>query len=415
MITTAENELLTRVEGDAPLGRLMRENYWIPFASSENLVVGDAPTPVRLFGENYVAFRAEDGRIGFFDELCPHRRTSLTLARVEGNALRCIYHGWKMDVSGCVVECPTQVVRAEQFAASVKFPHFPVHEAGGIVWVWLGSSPAPAFPDLPFLDPNENYTALTFSIMRCNWLQGLEGSLDSAHTTFLHRTWLREIDRRFPSNTPLALAEVPRYDSEETSFGLRAIATRPTADGRQYIRFTHWFFPFVTVAPSGFTDSRNGTVFAYGPVDDTHHYLFFGTYGETPQRSQREMGAVRDDLELDPRNFGALVGDHSNQWGQDRELMKSGHFTGFGRSLLEEDAAVQVSMGSIVDRTKENLSSSGVAIAHARRMILDAIAAAEKGELPPGSARSSEVPRLPDPVDAIVEDGVHWRELAMVG
>ena len=81
----------------------------MPFALSENLVAGDAPTLVRLFGENYVAFRSPDGRIGFLDELCPHRRTSLTLARVEGDALRCMYHGWKIDVSGCVVEAPTQV------------------------------------------------------------------------------------------------------------------------------------------------------------------------------------------------------------------------------------------------------------------------------------------------------------------
>jgi len=96
MISREENELITRVEGGAPLGRLMRENYWIPFALSENLVFGHAPTPVRLFGEDYVAFRAENGQVGFFDELCPHRRASLALGRVEGNGVRCIYHGWKL-------------------------------------------------------------------------------------------------------------------------------------------------------------------------------------------------------------------------------------------------------------------------------------------------------------------------------
>jgi phthalate 4,5-dioxygenase oxygenase subunit len=122
MVTRAENERMTRVEGDTPLGRLIRENYWVPFALSANLVAGHAPTSVRLFGENYVAFRAENGRIGFFDELCPHRRASLLLARIEGNGLRCIYHGWKLDVSGCVVDCPTQTVRAERFAASVRAP-----------------------------------------------------------------------------------------------------------------------------------------------------------------------------------------------------------------------------------------------------------------------------------------------------
>ena len=114
------------------MGRLMREHYWIPFAMSAHLVHGEAPMPVRLLGDNYVAFRAEDGRIGFLDELC-----SLLLARIEGNALRCIYHGWKIDVSGCVVECPNQALRPERFAASVPVVHFPVHESGGLAWVWL--------------------------------------------------------------------------------------------------------------------------------------------------------------------------------------------------------------------------------------------------------------------------------------
>src|SRR5580658_6262884 len=152
MTTLAENELMTRIEGDAPMGQLMRENYWIPFAMSSHLVHGEAPTLVRLFGANYVAFRAEDGRIGFLDELCPHRRASLSLARIEGNAVRCIYHGWKIDASGSVVECPTQTVRTEQFAANVAVNHFPVHESGGIVWVWLGTAESPPFPELPFGD-----------------------------------------------------------------------------------------------------------------------------------------------------------------------------------------------------------------------------------------------------------------------
>ena len=90
MTTLAENDVMTLVDGEAPMGRLMRANYWLPFALSDQLVHGQAPTPVRLLGANYVAFRAEDGRIGFLDELCPHRRASLLLARTEGKGLRCI-------------------------------------------------------------------------------------------------------------------------------------------------------------------------------------------------------------------------------------------------------------------------------------------------------------------------------------
>jgi phthalate 4,5-dioxygenase len=195
MVTRAENELMTRVEGDAPLGRLMRENYWVPFALSENLVAGDPPTPVRLFGVNYVAFRAPDGRIGFLDELCPHRRASLLLARVEGDGLRCVYHGWKISAAGCVVECPTQTVRAEQFARSVPVEHFPVHETGGIAWVWLGGGERPPFPDLPFSDEHGLEMVMTISLVPANWLQGLEGGIDSVHGTILHRSFVEELLR----------------------------------------------------------------------------------------------------------------------------------------------------------------------------------------------------------------------------
>ena len=119
MVTREENELITRVEGDAPMGKLIRENSWIPFALSDNLVAGEAPTPVRLLGENFVSWRVPDGRVGFLAEACPHRQASLLLAHVEGDGLRCIYHGWKTDVSGSVVEAPTQVVRHDRFCASI--------------------------------------------------------------------------------------------------------------------------------------------------------------------------------------------------------------------------------------------------------------------------------------------------------
>jgi nitrite reductase/ring-hydroxylating ferredoxin subunit len=416
MVSREQNELMTRVEGDAPLGRLMRENYWIPFALSDNLVFGDGPTPVRLFGENYVAFRAENGQIGFFDELCPHRRASLALGRIEGNGVRCIYHGWKMDVSGRVAEAPTQVQRPDQFAASVRVVHFPVHEAGGIAWVWLGGSEAPDFPDLPFSAEHGVNTALTFSTVPCNWLQGVEGGLDSVHGPLLHQTWLRDIIRRQSAHLDVegveyTMAAPPTYETEQAPYGMRTASLRPAGDGRTYIRVTHYFFPLVIVVPTGYEDHTQ--IFAFAPVDDTHHLLFFGNYGNVRQMSQKDFGSIRDDIEPDPRNFACIDGDRWNRWGQDRELMKAGHFTGIGRSVIDEDATVQVSMGPIVDRSKENLSSSDVAVAQARRLILDTLAA--EGELPPGSALSREDVRIPHPFDAVLDAGESWREVERVG
>ncbi len=416
MTTRAENELMTRIEGDAPMGRLMREHYWIPFAMSDHLVPGGGPVPVRLLGENFVAFRAEDGRVGFLDELCPHRRASLVLARAEGNCLRCIYHGWKMDAAGCVVEAPTQQVRAERFAAGVPVVHFPVHESGGLAWVWLGGAEPPPFPDLPFSD-DDLYRHWVVARVPCNWLQGLEGSVDSVHVAMLHQTWIAlSVDMEEHANLSYALARAaPTYETEFTSYGLRAAALRKTDDDRTYVRVTEHMMPLVTITPVGSTEPRAGAVFVISPVDDTHHLLFFGTVGPTPHSAvPLDQIKMQDpDYTPDASDYAGLRGDRWNAWGQDRSLMDGGHFTGFGRSLLEEDVVIQTSMGPILDRTKENLSSSDVAVANLRRMLLDALAAFDAGELPPGSALAPGGVRFPNASEMLVDADQRWEDAAL--
>lgn len=413
MVTTAENELLTRVEGDAPLGRLMRENYWVPFALSANLTAGGAPTPVRLFGENFVAFRAPDGRIGFLDELCPHRRTSLVLARCEGDALRCIYHGWKIDVAGRLVEAPTQTARHEQFCASVRVAHFAVHEEAGIAWVWLGAGEVPPpFPDLPFNDEYGFTMVMTMSLLPANWLQGLEGGMDSVHAPILHHSvieaTLRQKGDTDTTGVRATFAAPPRYETEETPYGLRQASLRPAGDERTYVRLAHYFFPFVIVVPNGYGSAVHA--FCFAPVDDGHHLVFFGNYGTAPLSLREVSGALDGELP-DPRNFASLGGDHANRWGQDRMLMDGGHWSGFAHSAIEEDGAVQASMGPTVDRTKENLSSSDIAIAHTRRLILDAISRYGAGRLPPGSAVGADGVHVPQPGDGVLAAGESWREM----
>jgi phthalate 4,5-dioxygenase len=415
MTTRVENDLMTRIEGDAPMGRLMREHYWIPFAQSAHLVHGDGPMPVRLFGENYVAFRAEDGRIGFLNELCPHRRASLLLARIEGNAVRCVYHGWKIDASGRILECPTQTIRPERFAANVPVGHYPVHEAGGVAWVWLGRAEVPAFPVLPFAD-EDLYRYWVTCQVPCNWLQGLEGSVDSVHAGMLHQTWIaKSVGMAEHANLSFALAEVPTYETESTRYGMRAAALRKTTTGQTYVRVTEHLMPLVTITPAGSTMPRTGAVFVISPVDDTHHIMFFGTVGPTPHSgvSLDEIAMQDPHYAPDPLDYTGLRGDRTSRWGQDRSLMANGHFTGFGRSLLEEDATVQTSMGPIVDRSQENLSSSDVAVAHLRRMLLEALEAAGSDRLPPGSAFTPEGVRLPNATEMLVDEGTRWEDATL--
>jgi phenylpropionate dioxygenase-like ring-hydroxylating dioxygenase large terminal subunit len=304
-------------------------------------------------------------------------------------------------------------VRAEQFAAAVPVVHFPVREAGGIVWVWLGSAQPPSFPELPFAEESL-YRYWCVSRVPCNWLQGIEGSIDSVHGAYLHQTWIAEAAKMAEhANLTFQLSEPPTYETAATPYGMRAAALRKLGDGRTYVRITEHLMPLVSVVPVGSDLPRSGSVFVISPVDDTHHLLFFGTYGQTPHsaRSLEDTAMQARDYAPDPDDYTRLRGDVWNRWGQDRTVMSAGtHFSGFTRSLLEEDAVVQTSMGAIVDRSKENLSSSDTAVAQARRMLLDAITAAEKGMLPPGSAMSPEPVRLPNCVDTFVDEGRDWED-----
>ena len=214
MVTEAENERLTRVEGTRRWDGLIREHYWIPFALSSHLVHDAGPMPVRLLGEQLrrVPRRGRSDRV-------PRRAAAPTVARrscsvaSRATASSCIYHGWKIDVSGCVAEAPTQLVRPERFAAGVAVEHFPVHEAAGLAWVWLGGTDAPPFPDLPWDHAAHVYWCVCR--MPCNWLQGVEGTVDSAHVGVLHRTWHAETAKLAEhANLGIALQQRPTYETE---------------------------------------------------------------------------------------------------------------------------------------------------------------------------------------------------------
>ena len=261
--------------------------------------------------------------------------------------------------------------------------HFPVHESGGLAWVWLGGAEAPPFPDLPFGD-DDLYRYWCVSRVPCNWLQGLEGSVDSVHAAMLHQTWIAlSVDMEEHANLSYALAQAaPTYETEFTSYGLRAAALRKTADGRTYVRVTEHMMPLVTITPVGehrtasrarCSSSRRSTTPTICSSSEP-----WDRRRTARCRSTRSRCRTRTTRPTPPTTPG-LRGDRWNAWGQDRALMDAGHFTGFGRSLLEEDVVIQTSMGPILDRTKENLSSSDVAVAHLRRMLLDAVRGLRRG------------------------------------
>src|SRR5689334_20674515 len=186
MLTADKNELLCRVEGDAAMGQLMRR-HWIPAALSEQLTERDgAPVRIRLLGEDLVAFRGSDGRLGVLGQFCPHRRASLVLGRNEECGLRCLYHGWKIDVKGNVIDMPSEPPES-RLAGKVKHKAYPTHEAGGFVWVFMGSAEAaPPFEAPPWAPTSEAKVSIVRIDLPCNWAQIMEGQIDSAHSSSLH-------------------------------------------------------------------------------------------------------------------------------------------------------------------------------------------------------------------------------------
>src|SRR5262245_50536770 len=184
MTTASEGQELTRVGPGTMMGDLMR-CYWIPAALSSELVRDGAPVRLMLLGEKLIAFRDSAGRVGVMDHRCPHRCASLFLGRNEEGGLRCIYHGWKFDVAGNCLDMPS--LPPPGFKEKVKAKAYKVVERAGVVWVYMGSkAEAPPLPAFDILDMPEAEINVGFIQRDCNYLQALEGEIDTSHFGFLH-------------------------------------------------------------------------------------------------------------------------------------------------------------------------------------------------------------------------------------
>ena len=168
-----DNFMLTQTASDTPVGRLFR-HFWLPALLSSELPRPDCPpVRVRILGENLVAFRDSDNRVGLLDAHCPHRRAELYYGRNEQGGLRCIYHGWKFDVNGSCVDIPTEENGCE-LAKSRPVAAYPVIEQGGVVWVWMGPPERqPAPPEFDFCTLPLSHVYISKCLMKCNYLQAL--------------------------------------------------------------------------------------------------------------------------------------------------------------------------------------------------------------------------------------------------
>lgn len=383
MLPKDKNELLCRVEGEAAMGQVIRR-YWMPVAASADLTAGGAPKRVRIFGEDLAVWRAPDGSLGLIDEFCPHRGASLVLARNEDCGLRCIYHGWVMTADGRVTETPAEPDDSTM-KERVRFAHYPVREAGNLVWAYLGpKEEEPPLPDLEFTRLPESQVLVLRARENANWAQCLEGAIDSAHSNYLHSNGIRASTQvgtvtehgkgehlSRPSNDG-----APKLDVETMPYGFRYAAIRKPvrdADKNKYVRVTLFVAPNGSMIPAA---KGWGSMQFFVPVDD-HNTMFYyivwkrdgAIDADTRKKYDENMGLhVGTDLD---ENFVSIRQRHNN-WMQNREAMQTGKsFSGI-HGINMEDIAVHESMGPIYDRSKEHLGASDLAVIHFRRQMIEA-------------------------------------------
>lgn len=403
-----DNELLTRVENGAPMGEMIRQHYWMPVVPAVKLETDGAPVRVRLLGSNFVAFRATDGSVGVLDELCAHRKASLALARNEHNGLRCIYHGWKFNVHGEVVEAPNHAGDQEQFCQHVRVNRYHVEERGGIVWAWFGKGAvAPPFPDLPFTYLPANHIAVTSQQVPTNWVQGVEASMDSSHVGVLHESFTQITAGGGNERLLMTKALAPKLEFEERPYGYRYAAIRQLPDDKVYARINNFVMPWygIICAPDA---NSPGTVFFSTPIDDVTHRAWFVHFNP-----KRPLGMTVMSATPDVWNFPPLPpGRPEDNWGQNRDLMKRGHMTGFPQHLGTEDFAMFISQGPIVDRTDEQLCSADGAVLRVRSLLLRAAREHMEGKVPKMAASPELDYRTAVSIGGVLPAGSDWRELA---
>jgi phenylpropionate dioxygenase-like ring-hydroxylating dioxygenase large terminal subunit len=421
MLNKEENDLLTRTGPGTPMGTLMRR-YWVPALLSWEVAEPDSP-PVRvqLLGERLLAFRDTNGAVGLVDELCAHRRAPLFFGRNEECGLRCIYHGWKYDVSGACVDQPNEPPD-KQFKDKIQLKAYPTVEIGGLIWAYMGPpEKQPALPTWEFTQVPTANRHLTKTWEECNWLQGFEGGIDTVHVSFLHHGMAEKARGKLAPDDPLYFREkytTPDLDVEQTPYGFRYASIRQMGDRGSYVRAYTLVMPWSQVRPNQARPGRRTEndepvwrdIIAghfWVPMDDENVMVWnwFYSYGEplTPEDDFRDDDGPEH---VDYANGFRKRRNRDHDYNVDRELQRTKSYTGIGGTNTQ-DHAVQEGMGAIVDRSQEHLGSTDKAVIAGRRLLLQALKTVEAGGDPPGLTADTYRLRA---IEDVLPDGNRWRE-----
>ena len=393
MVTTEQNEALTQTGPGTLMGELFRR-YWIPALHAWELAEPDCPpVRVKLLGERLVAFRDTQGRVGLIDEFCAHRGVSLWFGRNEACGLRCPYHGWKYDITGQCVDLPSEGATGPM-RPRIRLKSYPCIEAAGLVWTYMG--PAALQPEPPALEwvkvPAER-RFVSKRLQESNYLQALEGGIDSSHVTFLHGAALKR-DPLFvgsKGNQYNAQDTMPIFDIVDFEGGLLIGARRKAEGNAHYWRITPYIVPWYTIIPP-----RAGHplgAHAWVPIDDGTCWAWSINYHPSRALTEAELSAMKSGAGIHvkyvPGTFRPFA-NKSNDYLIDRAAQKTGASYSGVDGIGMQDASLQESMGPIQDRTREHLCPTDLGIVRARRMLLKAAEDNPLGRALPGLDPSAQ-------------------------
>jgi phenylpropionate dioxygenase-like ring-hydroxylating dioxygenase large terminal subunit len=388
MLSKEQNAVLTRVGKGTPMGETMRR-YWHPIAMSQELPQPDCdPLRAKLLGEAFVVFRDTDGKVGVMDELCLHRGASMALGRVEEGGIRCLYHGWKFDVTGKLLETPNHA--DPRVKERLRAKAYPVREQSGLIWTYIGPKEhEPPFREYAYDKVPAANRILIKLVVKANYLQMWEGGTDSSHVGILHSNvtrpgWLADSGANPEINDMVNPAwddMSPQLEIENTAFGFHYVGMRKAAEaGRRNIRLVPLFMPTGRIIefPDFYT-----TVFDT-PLDDetTASYLIDASDVRALDRTERlkRSGLVEEHFYKDSE----FVATWDNRFNQDRTAMRNKQsWSGF-HGITQEDAVISTSMGAIYDRSTEHLVAADAAIVRLRQRLLDSVRLQEAGQAPIG-------------------------------
>jgi len=377
MLTEAENSLLTRVGPGTPAGNLLRR-YWHVVGAAAELAGAKPKKRVRILGEDLVLYRKPNGTYGLVGEHCSHRGASLYYGFIEEDGIRCPYHGWKYDDCGKCLEQPFENPAAG-FKEKIQHPGYPVMKCSGLLFTYMGPrEKQPLLPQWDLLVREDGVKKIDIcEVLRCNWLQAMENSVDPTHTYYLHSHTLKL--KGTQDFVPFHYQQLSKIDFE--------LVIEPTWAGIQKQRIfagadTPVEAPHPLIFPNLlFVPVRTGyALHIRTPIDDATTQVY--QFRFTPTKDGKRAAQAGDP----PIEY---IGT-TNSEGE----FHLDHFA-------SQDHMAWETQGPIADRSKEHLGEADRGIILFRKFLHEQITAVESGEDPVGTNRDP----AKDKMIALIQEG----------